>query len=51
MPWGMSEDTLAELGREKIRSIKNIIELVEQVHPELIVSKQGPEDLRVPVPK
>jgi hypothetical protein len=51
MPWGMSEDTLAELGREKIRSIKNIIELVEQVHPELIVSKQGPEDLRVPVSK
>ncbi len=51
MPWGMSEDTLAELGREKIRSIKNIIELVGQVHPELIVSKQGPEDLRVPMPK
>jgi len=51
MPWGMSEDMLAELGREKIRSIKNIIELVSQVHPELKVSKQGAEDLRVPVPK
>ncbi len=51
MPWGMSEDTLAELGREKIRSIKNIIELVGQVHPDLIVSKPGPKDLRVPMPK
>ncbi|MCK5181009.1 MAG: hypothetical protein KAQ73_00575 [Dehalococcoidia bacterium] len=51
MPWGMSEDMLAELGREKIRSIKNIIEIVGQVHPELKLSKQGPKDLRVPVPK
>jgi hypothetical protein len=51
MPWGMSDDMLAELGREKVRSIKNIIELVSQVHPELKVSKQGPKDLRVPMPK
>jgi len=51
MPWGTSEDGLAELGREKVRSIKNIIELVGQVHPELKVSKQGPKDLRVPMPK
>jgi hypothetical protein len=51
MPWGTSEDGLAELGREKIRSIKNIIELVGEVHPELKLSKQGPEDLRVPMPK
>jgi len=51
MPWGMSDDMLAELGREKIRSVKNIIELIDQVHPELKVSKQGPNDLRVPMPK
>ena len=51
MPWTMSEDTLAELARDKIRSVKNIIELVGEVHPELKVSKQGPADLRVPQPK
>jgi len=51
MPWGTSEDGLAELCRDKIRSIKNIIELIGEVYPELKVSKQGPEDLRVPVPK
>ena len=51
MPWGTSEEGLAELGREKIRSMKNIIELIGEVHPELKVSKQGPEDLRVPMPK
>ncbi len=51
MPWSTSEDGLAELGREKIRSIKNIIELVGQERPELKLSKQGPEDLRVPRPK
>ena len=51
MPWGTPEEGLAELGREKIRSMKNIIELIGEVHPELKVSKQGPEDLRVPMPK
>ncbi|KPK23513.1 MAG: hypothetical protein AMJ70_03295, partial [Dehalococcoidia bacterium SG8_51_3] len=51
MPWTMSDDMLAELGREKVRSVKNIIELIGQVHPELKVSKQGPKDLRVPMPK
>ena len=51
MPWGTSEEGLAELGREKIRSMKNIIELIGEVHPELKVSKQGVEDLRVPLPK
>ena len=50
MPWVTPEDGLAELGREKIRSVKNIIELIGQVHPELKVSKQGPKDLKVPVP-
>ena len=51
MPWGTSEDGLAELGREKIRSTKNIIELIGKTNPELKVSKQGPDDLRVPVPR
>jgi hypothetical protein len=51
MPWGTSEDGLAELARDKIRSVKNIIELVGEVHPELKVSKQGPADLRVPQPR
>lgn len=51
MPWGTSEDGLAELGREKIRSTKNIIELIGKTNPELKVSKQGPDDLRVPMPK
>jgi hypothetical protein len=51
MPWGTSEDGLAELGREKIRSMKNIIELIGETNPELKVSKQGPDDLRVPMPK
>jgi len=49
MPWNTSEDGLAELGREKIRSVKNIIELVEQTHPELVLSKQDAEDLKVPL--
>ncbi len=51
MPWGTSEDGLAELAREKIRSIKNIIELIEDTQPGLKVSKQGAEDLRVPLPR
>jgi hypothetical protein len=51
MPWGTSEEGLAELGREKVRSMKNIIELVGEVYPELKLSQQGPEDLRVPMPK
>ena len=51
LPWGTSEDGLAELGREKIRSMKNIIELVGETHPELKLSQQGAEDLKVPRPK
>jgi len=51
MPWGMSEDQLAELAREKIRSAKNIIELIEETQPGLKVSKQSAEDLRVPLPR
>jgi len=51
MPWGTSEDGLAELAREKIRSVKNIIELIEDTQPGLKLSKQGAEDLRVPLPR
>jgi len=51
LPWGTSEDGLAELGRDKIRSIKNIIELVGETHPELKLSQQGVADLKVPRPK
>lgn len=51
MPWGTSEEGLAELAREKIRSIKNIIELIGEVQPGLKVSEQGPEDLKVPLPR
>ena len=51
LPWGTSEDGLAELGRDKIRSMKNIIELVGETRPELKLSRQGAEDLRVPRPK
>lgn len=50
LPWGTSEDGLAELGREKIRSTKNIIELIGKTNPELKVSPQGPNDLRIPMP-
>lgn len=48
MPWATSEEGLAQLGRQKIRSIKNIIELIGETNPELKLSKQGVEDLRVP---
>ena len=48
---GTSEEGLAQSGREKIRLIKNIIELIGEVYPELKVSKQEAEDLRVPLPR
>jgi len=51
MPWSTSEEGLAELGREKIRSIKNIIELIDQTYPELRVSRQEAADLRIPLPR
>jgi len=50
MPWGTPEEGLAQSGREKIRSIKNIIELISETNPELKLSKQRAEDLRVPKP-
>jgi len=51
MPWGTSEEGLAELGRQKIRSMKNIIELVSETNPKLKLSKAGAKDLRIPVIK
>jgi len=59
MPWGMSEDQLAEMARGKIRSIKRIYDLIRETYPELKVSgsmwtpgptgkKEAPEDLCVP---
>jgi hypothetical protein len=51
MPWATPEDGLAELARDKIRSVKNIIELIGGENPQLRVSKEGPEDLRVPSPR
>lgn len=49
LPWVSSEDALAEVCREKIRSIRNIIELIDETNPTLKVSKPGSEDLRVPI--
>lgn len=49
LPWVSSEDALAEVCREKIRSIRNIIELIDETNPTLKVSEQGSEDLRVPI--
>ena len=51
LPWVSSDDALTEACREKIRSIRNIIELIDETNPTLKVSKQGSEDLRVPRPK
>ncbi len=31
--------------------MKNIIELIGETYPELKVSKQGPEDLKIPLAK
>ncbi len=50
MPWVSSEDNLAQLGREKIRWIKNIIEIVGQTLPDLKVSGPGVADLKIPLP-
>lgn len=49
LPWVSSEDALAEVCREKIRSIRNIIELIDETNPTLKVSEPGSEDLRVPI--
>ena len=49
LPWVSSDDALAEACREKIRSVRNIIELIGETNPEIKVSKPGSEDLRVPI--
>lgn len=49
MPWGIPDAALAELARQKIRSIRNIVDLIENNYPDLKLSKWGAGDLRVPV--
>ncbi len=49
VPWGSSENEMAKLSRDKIRIAKNIIELVSEIHPKLVLSKQGANDLKIPV--
>jgi hypothetical protein len=51
LPWGSTEEELARLGRERIRTAKNIIELIGEVHPKLKLSKQGAKDMKIPMPK
>ena len=48
-PW-TSEDFLATFVREKVKYAEIIRNLIEQVHPELKLSKQGPGDLAIPKP-
>lgn len=48
-PW-TSPDFLAALVREKVKYAETIRDIVEKVHPELNLSKQGPSDLAVPEP-
>ncbi len=48
-PWA-SEPGLADLARKKIQSIRVISDLIKLNCPELMVSKWGPEDLRIPRP-
>ncbi|MEA1993684.1 MAG: hypothetical protein U9N35_04735 [Euryarchaeota archaeon] len=46
-PW-TSEDLLANLVREKVKYAETIRNLIDQINPELTISKQGPKDLAVP---
>ena len=51
LPTVSTEEELARLGRERIRTAKNIIELIGEVHPKLKLSKQGAKDMKIPLPK
>ncbi len=46
-PW-TSPDFLAALVREKVKYAETIRDIIEKVHPALILSKQGPSDLAIP---
>lgn len=48
-PW-TSEDFLAAFVREKVKFAEIIRDLIEKVHPDLVLSKQGPADLAIPSP-
>jgi hypothetical protein len=46
-PW-TSEDLLASLARDKVKYGETIRDIIENIHPELTLSHQGPKDLAVP---
>lgn len=46
-----SEAMLIEMGREKIRSIRRIIDIINENNPEIKVSDWTPKDLRIPQPR
>lgn len=48
-PW-TPEEFLAKFAREKVKYAEIIRDIVEQVHPELKLSKLGPKDLAIPNP-
>ncbi|MBM4432446.1 MAG: hypothetical protein FJ025_00380 [Chloroflexi bacterium] len=51
LPTVSTEEELARLGRERMRTAKNIIELIKEVNPKLKLSKQGAKDMKIPLPK
>lgn len=48
-PW-TAEEFLAKFAREKVKYAEIMRELVENIHPELKLSKHGPSDLAIPKP-
>ena len=44
-----TEQALAELGRVKVRTARNIIDLIEDNYPDVRVSRWGPKDLKYPI--
>ena len=44
-----SEDQLTELAKKKVRTARNIIDVIEDNYPELKCSDWGPSDLRWPI--
>jgi len=51
LPYVSTEEGLARLGRERIRTAKNIIELISETQPGLKLSKQGAKDMKIPLTK
>ena len=48
-PW-TAEEFLAKFVREKVKYAEIIRDIIEKIHPDLKLSKQGPSDLAVPNP-